>query len=65
MIEEHGWPRTIQALEIHTWQTTSWAPMNLLDKPDVFAIALSGDGQTITYSYDVQTSDLYVIEPPK
>ena len=62
---QHSWPRSIERIELATSTRTPWVTLPISDKPEEFDLAISDDGQVIAYSISVQTSDLYVIEPPK
>ena len=62
----HNWPRVISRVDLQDLtKRDEWARIDPEDRPKHSSVAIDGDGAHIVYDLPSETSDLYVIEPPK
>ena len=62
----HNWPRVISRIDLQDLaKREEWARIDPEDRPKHSSVTIDGDGSQIVYDLPSETSDLYVIEPPK
>lgn len=54
----------VERIEVATGVRTGWARIVPEQHPYYYSVALSADGELLTYSTNSDASDLYVLAPP-
>ena len=64
VMHEAGKTIEVDRIELATGARTGWTRIAPEQKPVYYTVALSADGEHVTYSTNSDASDLYVLEPP-
>jgi serine/threonine protein kinase len=61
----HSYPRVIMQMSLETGETHELWRFDPPDRPRLFEAAVAADASAMVYSISFETSDLYVVAPPK
>ena len=64
-MNQHSYPRVILQMSLATGEAHELWRFDPPDRPRIFEAAVAADASTLVYSISFETSDLYVVEPPR
>ena len=65
LMNQHSYPRVILQMSLETGEAHELWRFDPADRPRVFEAAVAADASALVYSISFETSDLYVVEPPR
>jgi hypothetical protein len=65
VMNQHSYPRVLLQVALDTGEAHELWRFDPADRPRLFEAAVAGDASTMVYSVSSETSDLYVVEPPR
>jgi hypothetical protein len=65
IMNQHSYPRIILQVALETGEAHELWRFDPADRPRLFEAAVAGDASAMVYSVSSETSDLYVVEPPR
>ncbi|MBV8760396.1 MAG: hypothetical protein JO257_24100, partial [Deltaproteobacteria bacterium] len=65
VMNQHSYPRVILSVALATGEARELWRVSPSDRPRLFEATVATDASTLVYSMSSETSDLYVVEPPK
>ena len=64
-MNQHSYPRILLQVALDTGEARELWRFDPAERPRVFEAAVAGDASAMVYSVSSETSDLYVVEPPR